>query len=295
MPRTSGCHEQGYFTAVWLSLGWVFPGYFPPGYSTPACACFAFCNRAALCHTPRGPARCSPAPGLWDVPGGTRVPCPQLIEPPSPRSGSPCVSSKSAAPAMARGRRDCRVIDPFRAVAAAAPTYSVACAGIPQSIQHPEIRAQYDFFDFRADRARSDSAGLHLGSLANPFSFSPDLSRAFCSVWVASTPPIPPSICASFLRLRFQSGCGQRDPVCVDGRRHLEIGEGPRRHPSVLRRLYVQTPWPALPPTTKPQHCCLPDVGTFGAANRIMFRNRVLGVIARIYQGTSRILPRFTI
>src|ERR1019366_4770250 len=60
----------GYFTAVWLSLGLVFPGgYFPPGYSTPACACFASCNRRALCHTPRGPARCSAAPGLWDGPG----------------------------------------------------------------------------------------------------------------------------------------------------------------------------------------------------------------------------------
>ena len=116
---------------------------------------------------------------------------PQLMQTPSPRSGSPCVSSKSAAPAMARGRRDCRVIDPFRAVAAAAPTYSVACAGIPQSIQHPEIRAQYDFFDFRADRARSDSAGLHLSGRANPLSFSPDLPQAhfFCLVLFGSPPP----------------------------------------------------------------------------------------------------------
>ena len=226
MPWLPGCSKQGYFTAAWLSLGWVLPGYFPPGCSTPACACRAFCNRAALCHTPRGPARCSPAPGLWDVPGGTRVPCPQLIEPPSPRSGSPCVSSKSAAPAMARGRRDCRVIDPFRAVAAAAPTYSVACAGIPQSIQHPEIRAQYDFFDFRADRARSDSAGLHLGSLANPLSFSPDLPRAllFClgRLHAANIP-----ICLSCRHLRVH-----RDQVVDGGRPCLEIGEGPHRHPA---------------------------------------------------------------
>ena len=38
---------------------------FPPGCSTPACACFAFRNRGAIVSHPR----CSPAPGLWDVPG----------------------------------------------------------------------------------------------------------------------------------------------------------------------------------------------------------------------------------
>ena len=157
---------------------------------------------------------------------GTRVPCPQLIEPPSPRSGSPCVSSKSAAPAMARGRRDCRVIDPFRAVAAAAPTYSVACAGIPHSIQHPEIRAQYDFFDFRADRARSDSAGLHLGSLANPLSFSQICRGPFCSPWGASRPANIP-ICLSCRHLRVHG-----DQVVDGGRRCLEIGEGLHRHPA---------------------------------------------------------------
>ena len=80
---------------------------------------------------------------------GTRVPRPQLMETASPRSGSPRVSGESVAPA---------------------------------DILNGGTGAQYDFFDFRADRARSDSAGLHLGSLANPLSFSPDLPRAllFC-------------------------------------------------------------------------------------------------------------------
>jgi len=180
------------------------------------------------------------------------VPRPQRMEAPSPRSGSLCVAGKSAAPAMARGHRDCRVIDPFRAVAAAAPTYSVGCARIPQSIQRPEIRAQYDFFDFRADGARSDSAGLHLGGRANPLSVSPDLPRAllFC---LGRLPAADIPTCASLIHLRVHGD------QAVDGETR-----------------YASTAAAVL---------------EIGAANRIPFLNRVLGVIARIYQATSRVLP----
>jgi hypothetical protein len=161
-----------------------------------------------LCDSPRG----SLFPCSWTLgrARGTRVPRPQLIETPSPRSGSPCVSGKSVTPA--------------------------------------------DIFKWAPPRCP----------------YMRILSIRGIRLW-PETPDIP------------------RRPPAFGNRR----GAAPA--PCVPRQWCVRTPWPALPPTTKPQHCCLPDVGTFGAANRIMFRNRVLGVIARIYQATSRILPRFTI
>ena len=81
-------------------LGGGFPGgYSPPGYSTPACACFAFCNRRALCHTPRGPARCSAAPGLWDGPGELACRVPSSWSFPARAPGVLASPQKSAAPA----------------------------------------------------------------------------------------------------------------------------------------------------------------------------------------------------
>src|ERR1035437_6164135 len=243
--------------AVWLSLGWVFPdGYFPPGCFTPACACFAFCNRRALCHTPRGPTRCSPAPGLWDVPGELACRVPSSSETPSPRSGSPCVSGESAAPA---------------------------------DILNGGTVAQYDFFDFRADRARSDSAGLHLGSLANPLSFSSDLPRALLfSLGHLHARQYPHLPVVSTSACSWGSGSRRRPPVLGNRR-----GAAPA--PSVPRRRCARTPRPAPSLTMRPATLLSPDPGTIGSANRIPFLNRVLGVTARIYQGTSRILPRFTI
>src|ERR1019366_990240 len=121
-------------------------GVLSPGCSPPACACFALCNRGALCHTPRGPARCSPAPGLWDVPGGLACRVPSSSELPARAPGVLCVSGKSVTPA------DILKWAPV-------PTTMSSTFGL---IMQDQI-----------------SAGLILGGRANPLSSSPDLPRAF--------------------------------------------------------------------------------------------------------------------
>ena len=81
-----------------------------------------------MCHTPLAVPLAVPLLRALGRAGGTRAPRPQLIEAPRPHCGSPCVSSKTAAPARAPGLCDCRVIDRFRASAAARTHYIWWCA-----------------------------------------------------------------------------------------------------------------------------------------------------------------------
>jgi len=76
-----------------------------------------------------------------------------------------------------------------------------------------------------------------------------------------------------------------RSDICVGNRR----GAAPA--PSVPRRRCARTPRPAPSLTMRPATLLSLDPGTVGAANRPPFLNRALSVMARIYQGTPRILP----
>ena len=51
-------------------------GGFPPGCSTPACACRAFCNRAALCHTLAVPLAVPLLQGFGTCQGNSRAASP---------------------------------------------------------------------------------------------------------------------------------------------------------------------------------------------------------------------------
>jgi hypothetical protein len=101
-----GCSEQGYFRLYGFPLGGAPRGdIIPPGCSAPASACVVLSNGEALCHTPRGPARCSAASGL-----GTCQENSHAASSPRPRSGSPFVSGKYAASASAPGLSACCVM-----------------------------------------------------------------------------------------------------------------------------------------------------------------------------------------
>ena len=160
-----------------------------------------------------------PAPG---------VPRPQLMQTPSPRSGSPCISSKSAAPAMARGRRDSRVIDPFRAVAAAAPLIQWRALGYHNlfSILRFVPNTTSSTFGLIVQDQIPRACILAVWRIHSPFL---QICRGpFCSAWglgrlharqYPHLPVVPTSACS------WGSGSRRRPPVLGNRR-------GPHRHPA---------------------------------------------------------------